>query len=99
MANGWTLPPKPFSDKKKLIVGVSGGSDSLGLLLLLLDEIFVEPKNLIVAHVNYGLREVDSDLDEDLIRRICRERNLLFKVLRVTRFRLKVQKNKRSPQD
>jgi tRNA(Ile)-lysidine synthase len=99
MATEWTFPPKPFSDKKKLIVGVSGGADSLGLLLLLLEELHLPPRNLVVAHVNYGLRGRDSDLDEALARRICHERNVPFEFLKVSRFRQKVKKKKQSPQD
>ncbi len=99
MMNDWTLPPKPFSDKDKLIVGVSGGSDSLGLLLFLLEKLFLNPKKLIVAHVNFGLRGRDSNLDETQVRLICGEFQVRFELLKVVRFTQKAKKNKKSTQD
>jgi len=59
-----------FSDLKKgdgIVVAVSGGMDSMALLLLL-DTI--HEFELFVAHVNHNLRP-DSDKDEILVRGIC----------------------------
>ncbi len=79
------LSRTPFSSNQKLIVGVSGGSDSLGLLFLLLDQLPMADHRLVVAHVNYGLRGKASDQDEILVRGICRENRLPFERLRVKR--------------
>lgn len=51
-----------------VLVAVSGGPDSIALLHILLS--LREKLNLRLAlgHVNYGLRGVDSDLDERLVR-------------------------------
>lgn len=56
-----TLRPFPLiSPKTKLLIGVSGGADSLALLHLLWQRLGAE--RLVVAHLNHGLRsEADSD--------------------------------------
>jgi tRNA(Ile)-lysidine synthase len=52
----------------KVLVGVSGGPDSLALLYLL-NELKVKlGVKLIVAHFNHGLRARSSDLDERFVR-------------------------------
>lgn len=55
-----------------LIVGVSGGADSVALLHLLhtLPEF---PLRLVVAHLNHCLRGADSDADEDFVRHLAEE--------------------------
>ena len=99
MTNEWTIPSVPLSKKEKLIVGVSGGSDSLGLLFILLDRLPEAQGRLVVAHVNYGLRGEASNRDEEKVRRICRDLNLPFKKLRVRGFKSRVLREKRSAQD
>ncbi|MDQ3141727.1 MAG: tRNA lysidine(34) synthetase TilS [Bacteroidota bacterium] len=53
-----------FSKKDKLLVGVSGGLDSMVLSTILHETGFF----IAVAHVNYGLRGEESDQDESFIR-------------------------------
>ena len=48
----------------RLVLGVSGGPDSVALLMIMADFQKKENLNLIVAHVNYGLRGQDSERDE-----------------------------------
>lgn len=52
-----------FSDRPKFVVGVSGGADSMALLFLF-KQLQVDA---FVVHVNYGLRGVDSDKDQELV--------------------------------
>ena len=56
-----TLRPFPItSPQTKLLIGVSGGADSLALLHLLWQRLGAE--RLVVAHLNHGLRpEADAD--------------------------------------
>lgn len=51
---------------KKMLLGVSGGPDSMFLLNLL------KNKNIIVAHVNYNKRET-SKVDEEIVVDFCKK--------------------------
>ena len=57
----------------KVVVGVSGGADSVCLLFVLLELQKKIPFELIVVHVNHGLRGVDADADDRLIRVVQRD--------------------------
>lgn len=57
---------KYFSKTDKLILGLSGGADSVFLGQMLFDLQF---KNIIVAHFNHNLRKKNADRDE----RFCKE--------------------------
>jgi tRNA(Ile)-lysidine synthase len=93
------LPPCPFSSRAKLIVGVSGGSDSLALLRSLQEQLPRAAQRLVAAHVNYGLRGRDSDKDERIVQRFCRDAGIPLRCLRVENFKRKVVREKRSLQD
>lgn len=99
MKTEWPLSSFPFPRSPKLIVGVSGGADSLGLLVLLKDQFSSKRGCLVVAHVNYNLRGRDSLKDEQRVRSLCKELEIPCRVFRVSNFKSKVQKQKRSPQD
>ncbi|OIQ03615.1 MAG: tRNA lysidine(34) synthetase TilS [Candidatus Moranbacteria bacterium CG2_30_41_165] len=70
-----------FKPEETLIVGVSGGPDSLCLLdvLVLLKEKY--HFSLHVAHVNYHLRGEDSLLDEALVKETAKKYSLPFHIL------------------
>ena len=99
MITSLPLPPFPLSRKAKLIVGVSGGADSIGLLRLLLEEASIPKMALLAGHVNYGLRGRDSQRDEQRVRGLCRDWGIPCRVLRVHRFQKTALKKKRSVQD
>ncbi len=61
-----------LSNGDRILVGVSGGTDSM-VLLDILHRLGVETE---VAHVNYGLRGAASDGDAALVRAYCSERNI-----------------------
>lgn len=61
-------------DEQALIVGVSGGADSVALLYTLY-ALGYRPK---VAHVNHGLRGIEADADEDFVRSIAETLDLPF---------------------
>lgn len=52
---------------EKILVAVSGGADSLALLWALI----YHQRNILVAHVNHGLRGDDSDADEAFVLAHC----------------------------
>ncbi|MGN0970859.1 MAG: tRNA lysidine(34) synthetase TilS [Aristaeellaceae bacterium] len=55
-----------------VLAGVSGGADSVALLLMLLEK----GCRVTAVHVNHALRGAASDGDEDFVRALCRERNV-----------------------
>lgn len=63
-----------------LLVGLSGGADSVALLLLLLER----GGRIEAAHVNHGLRGEASDGDEAFVRALCAEKNVPLLVFRAT---------------
>ena len=73
----WRRLKLPVSEAT-IIVAVSGGADSLSLLLAV-DELRVLGKlnlRMVAAHFNHGLRGDESDADEDFVRRLCIERKI-----------------------
>ncbi len=60
-----------WSKGSRMIVGVSGGADSVCLLDVLVELGKKYDWELRVAHVNYGLRGSDSDDDERLVRELA----------------------------
>ncbi len=63
---------------ESLIVAVSGGSDSMGMLHALARIDGMDPRLLVVAHVNHGLRGEESDSDQDFVMRSCSALGLRF---------------------
>ena len=63
-----------FRLDQKLLIGVSGGVDSMVLTKVLIEQGY----QLGLAHVNYKLRAEESDLDEALIRDFATENNVPF---------------------
>ncbi len=61
---------------KKIIVGVSGGADSMALL----DMLYKANYDIVVAHVNYQVRE-ESFIDQAIVESYCQKLNIKFEVL------------------
>jgi tRNA(Ile)-lysidine synthase len=61
------------SPRKKLIVAISGGADSVALLHLLLE---AGHSNLIIAHFNHRLRGKASEADATFVRKLADQLNL-----------------------
>lgn len=66
----------------KIVVGVSGGPDSVCLLDILFKLQKKYSLELIAAHVNYGLRGKDSEQDEKFVRNLAKKYNLKIVVLK-----------------
>lgn len=64
-----------LSPRRKLIVAVSGGADSVALLHLLLEAGY---RNLVVAHFNHLLRGKASDGDAEFVRKLAGKLGLPF---------------------
>lgn len=73
---------KMFKDGDRLLLGVSGGPDSMCLLHVMetLSESMVI--TLGVVHVHHGLRGIDADADQALVESYCRERGIACKTFK-----------------
>jgi len=65
-----------FASGSKLLLAVSGGSDSVGLLCLFARLRSRLPVTLLCCHVNHGLRGEQSDADEALVKDLCLRLNV-----------------------
>lgn len=74
------IPFEIFPQNTPLVVGVSGGVDSMVLLYCLHEAQFP----LHAVHINYQLRGSASELDEALVREFCLERQIPLSVERAT---------------
>ena len=66
-----------------VVVGVSGGPDSMALLYILNEFKKKMDLDLICAHVNHSKRK-ESDIEEDYIRKYCKENNIIFECKKIT---------------
>lgn len=66
-----------------LIVGVSGGPDSVALLHVLIEFSKQSPCRIVVVHVNHGIRGAASDADEKFVRALAKFHGLKCEVKRV----------------
>ena len=60
--------------ESKVVVGASGGVDSMSLVHVLHNLGY----NVVVAHINYKLRGKDSDKDQKLVHSYCEKLGLPF---------------------
>ena len=60
-------------DGQKIVVGVSGGADSMGLLTVLSELAEYFHLSLVVVHVNHGIRGQSTDADQSYVENVCRE--------------------------
>lgn len=65
---------KLLKKNSKVVLGVSGGADSIALLNVLHNA----GHKVIVAHCNFHLREDESMRDEEFVKNMCKERGLIY---------------------
>lgn len=61
-----------------VVAGISGGADSVCLLLLLCEYRVNKRFNLIAAHYNHKLRGAEADADERFTRKLCKTLNVEY---------------------
>ncbi len=67
-----------------VVAGVSGGSDSMALLFALWDlREFYPDTDVVVSHVNHGLRGAESDEDAEFVKEAARQLGFSFECARV----------------
>lgn len=64
-----------------VVVGLSGGADSVSLAHYLNSRYVPNGGRLIAAHVNHGLRGAESDADENFVREWCEKNGVPLQVL------------------
>lgn len=68
-----------FQAGDSIVVGVSGGADSMCLLRILISlRDILQPKDLVTVHVNHGIRGESADADELFVERYCRDNGVKF---------------------
>lgn len=66
-----------------IVIGVSGGPDSVFLSSVLVEFSEQTPCKIIVAHINHGIRGKDSDNDEEFVKNLAEKFGLKFELKRV----------------
>lgn len=74
---------KLIERKQHIILGLSGGADSIFLFKVLLEYRKIVPFTLICCHINHGLRGDEAFRDEEFCREICRKHKIPFFAFRV----------------
>jgi tRNA(Ile)-lysidine synthase len=71
---------KLFTRGDAIIIGVSGGADSVGLMVILerLNRYYKNNWRIIIAHLNHGIRGRQADADERFVRKLSKELGLAF---------------------
>ncbi len=74
----WNMLPRGCT----VVVGLSGGADSIALTHYLLSRAEKWKFHLVAAHVNHGLRGEEADRDERFVRDFCGRFGITLRVLR-----------------
>ena len=69
---------KLIDDGDKVVIGISGGADSVCLLLLLKD--ILNSDNIIAVHINHGIRGEEADRDENFVKILCAKYNIRLEI-------------------
>jgi cyclic pyranopterin phosphate synthase len=64
----------------RVIAGISGGADSMCMLLILLSLKQELDLDIIVAHVNHGIRGEEAKRDADFVEAFCADKGLAFEL-------------------
>jgi tRNA(Ile)-lysidine synthase len=73
----WNMLPKSCT----VVVGLSGGADSMALTHFLLKYAQANHIHIVAAHINHGLRGEEADRDEHFVAEWCEKNGVELKVL------------------
>lgn len=66
----------------RIVVGVSGGADSVCLFHVLLKLAPIYEHTLFVVHINHGIRGKEADDDEEYVRKLCLDNQVSFTAIK-----------------
>lgn len=66
-----------------VLIGVSGGADSMCLLSIMQDYLSVVNYDLYVVHVNHNIRDEEAKRDQDFVADYCNKNNLKYEIINV----------------
>ncbi|MBS4534695.1 tRNA lysidine(34) synthetase TilS [Clostridium sp. D2Q-14] len=72
-----------IEEEDNVVIGVSGGPDSMFLFSILYKLKEVLNFNIIVCHINHGVRGIESDEDEKFVKDECKNLNIPYHFIRV----------------
>ena len=87
-----------LTSEDRVIVGVSGGADSVCLLLVLLEMQRDIGFDMVAVHVNHGLRGAEADADEAFVKQFCEQRGVPLEIYH-TDVRTIAKKRKQSDEE
>lgn len=64
--------------KDKVVLGVSGGADSICLFFVMLRLKEIYELDLYVVHVNHGIRGLEANEDEEFVQNLCQSHGIHF---------------------
>lgn len=67
-----------LTKKDKVVLGVSGGADSICLFFVMLTLREIYDLELYVVHINHGIRGKEADEDEEFVRSLCMTKKVPF---------------------
>lgn len=76
--HGFIAEHRLIGHGEKIVLAVSGGIDSMVMAHMFLHL----PYEIGIAHCNFSLRDEESDLDEELVRKFAEENNVPFFIVR-----------------
>lgn len=67
-----------LNKEETVIAGVSGGADSVCLLLLLKD--ILTSDKIVAVHINHGIRGEEADRDEAFVKQLCKKHKIKLEI-------------------
>ncbi len=71
-----------LSESQYLVIGVSGGADSMALLHILMKYCENSLCQIVCVHIHHNLRK-ESDFEQDFVKKYCEKNHLLFETTRL----------------
>lgn len=66
----------------KVVLGVSGGADSVCLFFVMLELKKVYQLELFVVHINHGIRGIEADEDEVFVKQLCEKEQVNYHAIK-----------------